>query len=219
MHGGLDTYVKQTVKWLITLGLLASLPAWPQSPIDGVQDRYNHLRTLKVSFEEAVSFNGRAQRQEKGTLYLQRPGRMRWDYTDPAGKLFLADGKMFYLYSPNSNQVQRIKPRETNDFRAPLAFLLGELDLRKEFDRILIRPAADGLEMVAQPKSANEAFSQVTFTLDPKSYSIRRVVITGQDGGATEFRFYGEEVNPRLEARLFQFHAPPGAEILDAEAH
>jgi outer membrane lipoprotein carrier protein len=208
----------RVIGWGLIL-LASTAPAWCQSAIEGVENRYNRLKTLKVEFEESVSYGGRPRRQERGILYLQRPGRMRWDYTAPPGKLFLADGKMFYLYNPNSNQVQQIKPREAADFRAPLAFLLGNLDLRKEFGpRILLRTTSEGLEMTCQPRSEDEAFSQVVFTLDPQTYSIRRIVIAGADGSTTEFRFRGEELNPRLESRLFVFQAPPGAEILEAGA-
>jgi outer membrane lipoprotein carrier protein len=190
-------------------------PAWSQSAIDGVQNRYNRLRTLTVQFEESVSYGGRTRRHEAGVLYLQRPGRMRWDYTQPPGKLFLADGNMFYLYSPNSNQVQRIKPRDAADFRAPLAFLLGNLDMRKEFGRLVTRPEPSGTIIESYPRTDNEAYQQVVFTVDPATYAIRRVVITGQDGSITEFSFSREEVNPPLERGLFQFQAPPGAEILE----
>ena len=83
---------------------------------------------------------------------------------------------------------------------------------------LLAKRTAEGLEMTCQPRSEDEAFSQVVFTLAPETYSIRRIVIAGADGSTTEFRFRGEELNPRLESRLFVFQAPPGAEILEAGA-
>ena len=49
------------------------------------------------------------KRTESGTLRLRKPGRMRWDYTDPAGKLFLSDGKNLYLYTPANNEVESSK--------------------------------------------------------------------------------------------------------------
>ncbi len=67
-------------------------------------------------------------RTESGTLLLLKPGRMRWDYTKPAGKLFPSRRKIRRLVPiPKSDpQVQRIGAKELG--RSPLthcAFLLG----------------------------------------------------------------------------------------------
>ena len=58
---------------------------------------------------------------------------MRWDYSQPAGKLFVSDGKTCILYTAGDNRVEKIPLKDTEDMRAPLAFLLGHLDMKKEF--------------------------------------------------------------------------------------
>ena len=197
---------------LFCLGLLA-LAAGAQSIPRAVENRYNPLRTLRVEFQETVSYGGRIRRQERGTLYLLRPGKMRWEYTQPAGKLFVSDGKTFYLYSPHSNQVQRLKPRETEDLRAPLAFLLGRLDFSKEFGPVTVRTTPDEITLTALARSDREPFTEAVFTIVPRTWQIRSVAVTGLDGMLTEFLFGDEKVNPPLEARLFRFEPPAGAEV------
>ncbi len=107
----------------------ASLPAAAATDLSkllaGVENRYNKPRTMSFTFEQTYSGGGRMTRSERGELYLQKPGRMRWKYTDPAGKLFVTDGKFAYYYSPSTNQVDKAKPKETDDMRAPLARLGG----------------------------------------------------------------------------------------------
>ena len=181
-----------------------------------VEQRYNRLRSLTADFAEAVSYGGRNRRQERGRLYLLRPGKMRWEYTQPAGKLFVADGKAFHLYSPHANQVQRIKPRESDDLRAPLAFLLGRLDFGQQFGKLRLRATADGIELEAEPRTGREVFERAVFTIQPQSFAIRRIVVRGLDGLITEFWFSSEVLNPALEARLFRFEAPAGAELVEA---
>ena len=75
--------------------------------------------------------SGRPRRNETGELSLQKPGKMRWEYTQPAGKLFLSDGKLIYYYNPVSKRAEKMKVRESEDMRAPLAFLLGKLDFKR----------------------------------------------------------------------------------------
>ncbi len=55
--------------------------------LKGIEERYNHIQTLELSFTEIHTLQGR-KRTERGELFLRKPGRMRWQYTQPAGKLF-----------------------------------------------------------------------------------------------------------------------------------
>ena len=70
------------------------------------------------------------------------------DYTDPAGKLFLTDGKTVYLYTPANKEVEKFKMRDSEDMHVPLAFLLGKLNFDKEFQDFQTRQE-DGLTWVA----------------------------------------------------------------------
>ena len=57
-----------------------------------VDDHYNHLSSLRAHYTEHYSGMG-MDRTEEGTLLLKKPGRMRWSYAAPVGKVFLLDGK------------------------------------------------------------------------------------------------------------------------------
>jgi outer membrane lipoprotein carrier protein len=69
---------------------------------------------------------------------------MKWDYSSPAGKLFLLDGKYAWFYSPGDPQVQRIPAKELDDLRSPLRFLLGHTELEKEMNNLTLAPAPTG---------------------------------------------------------------------------
>ncbi len=75
--------------------------------LKGIEQRYNRAKTLQVHFVESYSVQGRARKSESGELTLRKPGRMRWDYSDPAGKLFVSDGKDVYLYTPDAHRVEK----------------------------------------------------------------------------------------------------------------
>ena len=81
---------------LFSLGLLVTWTSVGAQDLhsltDAVDARYNHLHTLEAQFTETYSGSG-ATRTESGTLLLKKPGRMRWDYTEPHPKMFLADGR------------------------------------------------------------------------------------------------------------------------------
>jgi outer membrane lipoprotein carrier protein len=188
------------------------------TPLDtllkGVETRYNKAQTLEVLFHEGYTAPQHPKRTESGTLRLRKPGRMRWDYSDPAGKLFLSDGKNLYLYTPSNKRVEKMKLKESEDMRVPLAFLLGKLNFQKEFQDI--EAHAQGLDtlITAKPKSDNLPYTKVEFVVTP-GYQIRRVQVTGYDRSVIDFQFDQEKINPSLDARLFRFELPPGAELVE----
>ncbi len=184
--------------------------------LKGVESRYNRARTLEVQFQQTYDVPRRGPKTEAGTLFLRKPGRMRWQYTDPAGKLFISDGKFIWLYVPSGNRVERSKVKESEDMRAPLAFLLGRVDFNRDFKRFVTRAKAGDTWITAEPRSDRAPFTQVQFRVGPK-YEIRELEVIGQDNSTMSFRFDNEKLNPQLSENLFRFRPPPGAQVVEEE--
>jgi len=203
----------------LLLVAVSAVVAWAgdaptQHLLKAVESRYNRAQTLQVKFAETYSGMGQGARTEAGVLYLRKPGRMRWEYTQPAGKLFVSDGKEVYLYLPNEKRVEKMKLKDTEDMRAPLAFLLGKLNFEREFQNIQARPEGDGSLVTADPKSQSLPYAKVEFLVSP-AFAIRKLHIVGQDQSILDFTFDDEKLNPALANSMFHFQPPPGAEVVD----
>ena len=185
--------------------------------LKGVEARYNRAKTLKVLFEETYTVPGRPRRSERGELTLRKPGRMRWDYASPLGKLFLSDGRDVFLYSPDTRQVEKMKLKESEDMRAPLAFLLGKLDFSKEFRDFQMSPDPAGSVLTAVPKSDRLPYEKIEMLVQP-DFTIRRLVVTGQDKSILSFQFDKEQVDPAVNDAMFKFRMPPGATMAPQES-
>ena len=181
----------------------------------GVETRYNRAKTLQVLFQEDYTPQGKARRTDRGILMLRKPGRMRWDYSQPAGKLVISDNKFLWVYTPDDKHVQQLKLQESDDMRAPLAFLLGRLDFDKEFKNLQARPEGSDTRIVAEPKTDKMPYSEVQF-LVTRDYRIREVRGTLFDGAVLDFIFDQERLEPTLDPKLFQFVMPKGAELVEA---
>ena len=177
-----------------------------------VETRYNRAKTLQVLFTEQYTPPGSTRRTESGTLLLRKPGRMRWDYSQPKGKQFVGDGKFLWLYTPADNRAEKMKVEESDDMRAPLAFLLGKLNFEKEFRNLEGHVEGSDTRITAQPKTDNLPYSSVEFvvTFDNR---IREVKVTGFDRSVLDFTFDQEKVDLPLDSKLFQFQLPPGAQL------
>src|SRR5436305_1635352 len=75
--------------------------------LKGIEQRYNTASTIQVNFAETYSAKNRKRAPEKGVLFLRKPGKMRWQYTDPAGKLYVSDGEFIYSYEPEEKRVEK----------------------------------------------------------------------------------------------------------------
>jgi outer membrane lipoprotein carrier protein len=180
--------------------------------LKGIEQRYNHAQTLQVQFSESYTVLGRARKGESGQLTLRKPGRMRWDYTNPAGKLFVSDGKDVYLYTPEANRVEKTKLKASDDMRAPMAFLLGKLDFAKDFRDFEVKQEGTNYLVVARAKNDKLPYERVQMLVTPE-HAIQRLVIDGQDQSILTFQFADEKVNPPVDDAQFKFQMPPGATL------
>jgi outer membrane lipoprotein carrier protein len=200
------------------LGLLAvsgfAADAGLNTLLGKVESRYNQAKTLEVLFIESYTPLGKAPRTESGKLMLRKPGRMRWDYTQPKGKLFVSDGKNLWLYTPVDNRAEKMKLQESEDMRAPLAFLLGKLNFEKEFRNLQARAEGGATRIAAEPKTDNLPYSAVEFVVTP-DFRIREVKVTGFDQSVLGFAFDQEKMDPPLDSNLFQFKPPIGAKVVE----
>lgn len=178
--------------------------------LHGVEDRYNHSKTLEANFVQTFRVQQRSRVPEKGVVYLSRPRRTRWNYSMPAGRVFLSDGKYVYDYDPSDNTYQREPMKETDDERIPLSFLLGNLNFQKDFDKFEAHQDGENAVIAAFPKNQNLAFSQITMTIAP-DYSIHRVLVVGKDFSTTEFLLSDEKRNIPIPDSTFVFDPPAGA--------
>lgn len=178
----------------------------------GVEQRYNNLKSLQVNFSETRIDHGGRRLPVTGVLYLEKPRKMRWDYSSQPGRFFLSDGSFDYDYDPTTKEVERSKVKESDDLRGPLAFLLGKVDFDRDFGSYSTG-GADGA-ITATPKSDKLPFTEVSFVAAP-DFSIKKLSVKGQDGSTTIFVFDGEIANPPLKESLFKFVLPPGAVVVD----
>jgi len=180
-----------------------------------VDRRYNQLHSLKSGFVESYEGLG-IRRSESGTLLLLKPGRMKWEYSSPVGKLFLLDGKFAWFYSRGDSQVQRIPAKQLDDLRSPLRFLLGHTELEKELNKLTLTPAAEGrFTLTGQPKGQEKRVSRLTLTVTADG-AITGIEIEEIDGALTRFTFTGEQLNAPVPGEAFHFTPPPGVPVVDA---
>jgi len=207
----------------LALALVAT-PALPFPVSDSkaeaaaVDQHYNHLRSLQAEFTELYRGSG-IVRSESGTLWLKKPGKMRWEYRSPREKLFVSDGKDAWFYVPGDHQARKTPVRKLDDLRSPLAFLLGKTKLEKELDRLSLAPDVAVLNpgdavLRGVPRALADRVSEIVLEVTP-DHQITRIVVNEVDGSSTEYRFTDQKEDVQVADARFQFAPPPGTETVD----
>jgi len=123
--------------------LLIAVPLWGLPNVHvvarAVDEHYNRLHSLQAEFTEIYQGGG-VERTESGTLWLKKPGKMRWEYRSPEEKLFVGNGSDAWLYLPAEKQVRKSNMKKLEDLRSPLALLLGKTKLEKELNGLAFAP-------------------------------------------------------------------------------
>jgi outer membrane lipoprotein carrier protein len=141
---------------------------------------------------------------------------MRWEYAQPAGKLFLLDGKYAWFYARGDSQVQRVAAKQLDDLRSPLRFLLGHTELEKELTGLKLAPASGSqFTLTGQPKGQEKRVARLTLTVTANG-TITAIEMEEADGARTRFTFTGEEDNAQIPAGTFRFTPPAGIPVVDA---
>lgn len=182
---------------------------------DAVDEHYNHLKSFQAAFTETYSGNG-ISRQESGTLWLKKPGKMLWQYTDPHPKIFVSDGKYAYFYVPGELQARKTPLKKLDDFRSPLRYLLGNTKLRKEFPTLAIVPGPPGSTTLAGvPKGMEDRVTDVRLTI--QNSQITGIRIAQLDGSVTEFQFLNILENVQVSDAKFRPQVPEGVHWIEGE--
>jgi outer membrane lipoprotein carrier protein len=206
----------------LALVLAASGSALAQSLDEVVRDvetAYGRITDLRAEFNQS-SFNKSLSQTipAKGTVYLKKGGKLRWEYSEPTKQEIVSDGKKLWVYTPTLNQAN------VGDATTALAgpagsFLAGLGRLRAEFSVRFLNPAqpkdADGNWVLdLTPKQPLPTMTRLILSLEPKGWEIRKAVVHDQFDNTVTMQFTKMVVNSGLPDKTFTFVAPKGVAIV-----
>jgi outer membrane lipoprotein carrier protein len=199
---------------------VAAANADVKSIATAVDAHYNHLRSLEAEFTETYLGSG-MDRSESGTLWLKKPGKMRWEYRSPKEKLFVSNGKDAWFYVPDDRQARKEAAKKLEDVRSPLAFLLGKTKLEKELQGLSLAPdiapvQAGNTVLRGVPKAFADRITEIVLEIAPDS-RIVRLIMQEVNGASTEYRFTDQKEDLAIADSRFDFRAPAGTEVVEGE--
>lgn len=186
--------------------------------VRALQSWLDGTKTLEARFRQSlVSGALGATTSESGRMYLERPGKLRWDYLDPDRKIALLIGNHTELYLEDDRQLTR--GRLTAEQGLFPRLLAGREKVEELFDASLAPGAAPdrgSARLRLTPKGAAGALSEVVLTVRRGDGAIESAEVLDEAGNRTTYLLMGLKRNGKLPDGLFAFEPPPGTEVVDS---
>lgn len=199
-------------KTLISLMIFAaSTPALADAR-DRLEAFVDSTKGLKADFSQTVTDRkGRKTQEASGNLFFSRPGKFRWTYQKPYAQVIVGDGKKLWIHDEDLDQVTvRKLDKALGD--SPAALLAGDNNIEKLFN-LKDTGLKDGLEWLeATPKSKEGSFEKVRMGFQENDLQVME--LRDNFGQTTLLRFSNLQRNPKMNASLFSFTPPKGADVI-----
>ena len=209
---------------LVVIPLLAALIASPVAPaagqatlddvIRGIEAQYGKMTDLRAEFSQ-TAFNKSLNQNlpARGTVYLKKGGKLRWEYKQPTPQEIVSDGKKLWVYTPSLNQVNVGDAPEVLAGPAG-SFLAGLGKLREHFSVKFLNPAqpvdAEGNYVLdLTPKRPLPTLSRLVLAVD-REFQLKKAVVHDQFENTVTMTFAKLAVNSNLPDKLFTFVPPQG---------
>lgn len=202
----------------VLVGLLAFLALVPvvssaqaQVGVPEIENYINSIRTLEARFVQSNPNGSILQ----GTLYVRRPGRMRFQYDPPSQLKIVADGTQVTMWDP-----------ATHDFgQWPIgwtaaSFLVKEpLKLSGDLTVQALNRNADGLieATIVQTRKPQEGKVVVRFAENPMT--LRGWSIIDNRGNKVDVALTQVRTGVQLADSLFRYDGPDAGQILNGNRH
>lgn len=192
-------------------GVLAAAAA-NAAALDQLQAFLDGTRSARAGFSQTVVAQSARQAQTaSGTMAFSRPGKFRWAYDKPYYQLIVGDGERVWIYDRDLNQVT-VRKLGAALGASPAALLAGDNALERDFE-LRDDGRADGLDWVeATPKAAESGFQRVRIGFAGNLPQVME--LRDSFGQTTTLVFSRFERNPALDAGLFRFTPPAGADVI-----
>lgn len=187
------------------------------SATDRLMDFFDNVKSMQAEFTQTVSSQGFSDKEtSKGLFRLLRPGKFRWDYEQPYQQRIIADGNKLWVYDVDMDQVI-VKPLNLVLGQTPAVLLSGTASLTDRFDiQDVPSRSEQGLAWVElRPKDTESSYEKLLLGFSEQN--LRAMELVDNFGQITTLEFSNLQRNATIDPKVFQFHPPPGVDVIGDE--
>jgi outer membrane lipoprotein carrier protein len=179
------------------------------------------LETLSADFQQ-TDFDAILEDEavSSGKLYLELPGKVRWEHVEPAPKVLVVKDKLVRVYNPTAGQVDEFEQKEgarSSGFNFLVGFGSSNEEIAKNYDASLVEETASTavLKLVPKPDSPASLFVAIELTVDKTTWTPVRSVFREFNKDHTDIDFDNVVVNGKLPSNIFELDLPKDVAIIE----
>lgn len=187
--------------------------------LQSLQASYDKIQTIQASFFQTYKSKRFDPKSASGKVTIAKPGKMRWDYNEPKGRLLVSDGKQITLYDPDDRQALVAPQPQEGAMPVSLSFLWGKGNLAETF------------KVTVKEKRITKGVAEIVLDCVPKSplVNVEHMVLTVREvdpmvvvatkvfdslGGETEIKFSSIQIDKPASEKLFAYTPPKGTPVV-----
>jgi outer membrane lipoprotein-sorting protein len=183
------------IRLTLALLLLATPALAEKIPLAEISRYLNGLTTAEAGFRQ-INWDGS---ESSGRVFIQRPGRMRFEYAAPERTLVLASGGQVAVFDSKSNQPPEQYPLK----RTPLNLILArKVDLGQA--KMVVGHSEEGaLTIVTAQDPENPEYGTLQLAFSANPVTLRQWIVTDESGSQTRVILEPFRVGESYKSSLF----------------
>jgi outer membrane lipoprotein carrier protein len=211
----------------------SAAPAVPSNAaqvVERVQQFYAGIKQVSAQFRQSVTNETfGSTKTSDGSVWLMKPGKMRWDYFDKKAKdvevkkSFISNGSYLYVVEHDNKQVVK-KSLERDLMPVAVSFLYGKGELKAEFNPEIDTSGKYGekgdIVLRLTPKQPSAQYKNLFLVVSPKDFHVSQSVIVDSSNNVNHFRFFAPDFNKPVKDSYFEFdpRSVKNYRVIDADA-
>jgi outer membrane lipoprotein carrier protein len=209
------TYTQHVISAPVLAQAGAVAPVQAADAVDKIQKFYAEIKQVSALFRQSVTYDTfGSTKTSDGSLFIQKPGKMRWDYVEKkkdkvvTKKSFISNGSYLYMVEHDNKQV--VKKNLQNDLMpVAVSFLYGKGDLKAEFNATLDTSGKYGTKedvvLKLVPKKPSAQYKALHLVASTKDFHVSQSIIIDSSNNVNHFRFFTPDFTKPIKDTWFEF--------------
>lgn len=186
----------------------AEAPAKPAAPVEltgkaadqAIKRADEFLSSAQTMVGDFVQTNSTDGRQSEGRIYIQKPGKLRFEYANPATLEVIADGSKVAVND------RKMKTQETYSIgNTPLKFLLEDkIDLKADTQILNVLQTPEEVMILLDDRTTFGGTSRIRLIFDAQTFQLNRWQVRDPQGYETLVTLYNIDFQQKPDPKLFK---------------
>ena len=183
--------------------------------MDKVEKKYDVVDFSSYFIQESTMKAMDITDVASGSIFVKRPGMMRWEYDKPDRQTIITDGKKLWVYKPDDNQVMIGKAPSFFGEGKGAGFLSDMKLIREKFTVYFEKEKSDHDYVIKLlPKQQTVGIAKIYLAISKTTFKIKKIITQNEYDDENVIELVNSKFNLNLDESLFSFIVPEGTDVI-----